>query len=219
MATIRCSNCNLVNFGTEVQCKRCKQPLPELANIADQRQYQADFNQNFQNQPSHFQSYQMPPPPDLYENQHQPTLQQMSCIKCGNRNNVSMRNFKKDYISPVSYLGFFLGVLPGILLMALLKTRHNINAPFCIECWQKFSRISIREALGALGVLGGLFVGLVVLGLFESFFLMLLCFAFGFGLLIYSQFYRSKHSPKYKKVTRKEVVITDPIYGDVSFAR
>ncbi len=218
MASIRCSNCNLVNFGTETQCKRCKQPLQELLNIADERQ--ADFNQNPQNSTSTFHSYQMPTtPPVFYEDQRQPEMPRMCCIKCNKQNNISMQNFKKDYVPPILYITFFLGILPGLLLIALLKVKHNVSAPFCQECWKNFRRIPGKDVLGLFGIIGGFFIGIFALVIFESVFLMLLIFAGGIGLMIHSQVFKSKHSPKYKKVTRKEVIITDPIYGDICFAR
>jgi hypothetical protein len=223
MGTIRCKNCNLVNFSTEPQCKRCKQPLSEYSDFADQRQYQTSFEQSYQSPPnqkqtSPFQPYQMPPPPNFHEEQFPGTMQ-MSCIKCGGRNRVSLQHFKKDYIPPYLYIAFFMGVLPGLILIALLKVKHQMSAPFCGECWQNYSRISGKEFWGVLGFLGCFFLGLFGLVLFESVFVMLVIFAVGIGLLIRGQMYKSKHSPKYKKINRREVIITDPLVGDVSFAK
>lgn len=197
MTSIRCKNCNLVNFSTEMQCKRCSQPLNGYSNIAEQRQYQADFEQDYQPQ----------------------SAPQMSCIKCGGRNRVSLQNFRKDYIPPISYIGFFMGILPGLLLVLILKVKHYLSAPFCGECWQNFSRVSGKETLGLLGCLGGFVGGLFALVLFESVFIMLIFFAAGLALLIRGQLYKSKHSPKYKKIDSKEIIIRDPKIGDVSFAR
>jgi hypothetical protein len=224
MASIRCGNCSLLNFSTETKCKRCKQPLHEYSNIADQRQYQENFEEarqpqpSYQNQPSHFQPYQTPPPPTFYENQSQPAMQ-MSCIKCGDRKRVSLQNFKIDYIPPISYVAFFMGILPGLILVSLLKVKHHLSAPFCGDCWRNFNQVSGKETLGVLACLGGFVVGIFAMFLFESVLIMLIFFGLGIALLIRGQLFKSKHSPKYKKVTRQEVIISDPQVGDVSFAR
>ncbi|GEM_PF-3440497 len=223
MATVRCKNCNLVNFSTEPQCKRCKQPLIEYSNFVDQRQYQTSFEQSsnppqYQNQPSPFQPYQMPPPPNYYEDQSYGVMQ-MSCIKCGGRNRVTRQNFKKDYVPPYLYICFLIGFLPGAILIALLKIKHQLSAPFCGECWQNYSKISSKETMGVVGFLGCFFGGLFGLIAFESVFVMLVIFAVGIGLLVRGQMYKSKHSPKYKRITSREVIITDPVVGDISFAR
>jgi len=218
MATIRCKSCNLVNFSTEPQCKRCKQPLSEYSNFVDQRQYQANFEQQYQpqqNQSANFQADR------FSSNFHEDQFQQapMSCVKCGGRNRVTLQHFDTNYIPAISYIGFFMGILPGLILVRLLKIKHYLSAPFCGECWQNYSKISSKEMRGVLGLFGGFFGGLFALVLFESILLMLILFVIGLGLLISGQMYKSKHSPKYKKISRKEVIIADPVIGDVSYAK
>ena len=112
-----------------------------------------------------------------------------------------------------------MGVLPGLILISLLKVKHQLSAPFCGDCWHNFSQIGSKEFVGVLGFFGGFIGGLFGLVLFESVFVMLVIFALGIGLLIRGQMYKTKHSPKYKKINSREVIITDPLMGDVSFAR
>lgn len=197
MTSIRCKNCNLINFSTAMQCKKCKQPLNEYSNFADENQYPTDFEEDYQ----------------------LPHSAQMSCIKCGSRNRVSLQNFKKDYIPPISYIGFFMGILPGLILVRLLKIKHYLSAPFCHGCWENFRKVSINEIMGFTGLFLGFFAGIFALVVTESVLIMLLIFAAAFGLAVWSQLYKSKHSPNYKKVSRQEIIISDPRIGDISFAK
>lgn len=227
MSSIRCKQCNLVNFSTEIQCKRCGQPLNDYAPFTDERSYQETPEQNYQpqqysnqNQPTQYQSYQMPPPPSFYSNDYQPQqMMQMSCIKCGNGNNVSLQNFKKEYVPPLAYFALVLGLLPGAIIISLIKVTHLVNAPFCHECWGKFRKVNLIETLTTIGALVGFIVAIFIGILAKSLFVFLLFVVAILVMVVYGQRYRVKNSPKFKKVNRKEVVIKDPRFGDVSFAR
>lgn len=229
MSSIRCKQCNLVNFSTEIQCKRCGQPLNDYAPFTDERSYQENPEQNYQpqqysnqNQPTQYQSYQMPPLPSFYSNDYQPQQQpqmQMSCIKCGNGNNVSLQNFKKEYVPPLAYCALLFGLLPGAIIIALTRVIHRLNAPFCHECWSKFRKVNLIETLTTVGALVGFIVGIILAVAAKSLFVFLFIVVAILVMIIYGQMYRAKNSPKFKKVNRKEIVIKDPRFGDVSFAR
>jgi len=196
MPTIRCQNCNLVNLSTEPQCKRCKQPF--IDHSAENH-----FQTGFEKERDYHDDFGM----------------QMSCIKCGSRSHVSRQNFKKDYINPILYIFFFMGILPGLILISLFKTKHLLSAPFCGGCWEKYRKIPSKEMVGLLAFIGCVFGGIIGVVATESALVMLGLFVVGFVLLIRSQMYKSKNSPKYKSVTSTEVIIADPVMGDLSFAK
>jgi hypothetical protein len=241
MPSIKCPQCNLVNFSTELNCKRCGNPLSEYAPFAEQRAFQTAVEPNyqtqgfvpnaahnfqtqgfqppaaFQNQTAPYHPQQMPPAPAAYQNRYEPPP--LSSIKCGERREVYMQNFKKNYIPPVCFFGAFLGLLPAAILIAVLQVDHYLTVPFCGHCWSKFNQIKTIETLTSIGALL-VMIGAVVIGVVsQSLFVFLLVFAGAIALIVYGQRFKSKNSPKFKKVNRREVVITDPIFGDVSFVR
>jgi hypothetical protein len=155
--------------------------LSDYAPFADQRPYQTNFEQNyqpqqfqhnfeqsypaqpasqyqnpFQNPPAPYYANQLPPPPAYYGNQNDYSqMHQTTCIKCGVGNNVCFQNFKKNYVPPYVFLGAFLGVLPMIILIAVLQINHQINAPFCLECWKNFRKAGTIETLTTIGAFCG----------------------------------------------------------------
>lgn len=263
MPSIKCSQCNLVNFSTETLCKRCGNQLNDYAAMTGQRPYQTSFEQSYQspapqtqafqpnfeqscqtqqfqtnggqayppqadyappngyqNQTQAYQPYQTPPSPAYSNNQHHaPPMHPLSCIKCGTGSGVAMQHFKKNYIPPVVFIGAIFGVLPTLILLLILKVTHQIDAPFCHDCWHKFGKTKSTETLT---ILGGLFVAFlaILFGLnFQSLIVFLVFLAAGMWLIVWGQMFKSKNSPKFKKVNRKEVVITDPLGGEVAFVR
>jgi hypothetical protein len=231
MPSIKCSQCNLVNYSTETHCKRCRNPLSDYAPFSEQRPYQTNFEQTYQtqpfqqqqnayqNQPAQYNNFQAPPSPAYYSNQYQPQqFMSSSCIKCGERRNVSMHNFKKPYVPPLAYLALLIGLLPGMLIILLIKVRHQLQAPFCDGCWSKFNTVSMTETISALfflfGVIAALFFGVGT----ESFVIFCVIFALACGVLILGNSYSRKHNLKYKKVNSRQVIVTDPLNGDVSLA-
>ena len=203
MTSVKCLSCGLVNFSTEPSCKRCKEPLADNGGSTQQQ----------------FQSFQEPPPPPVFYGEATVREHAPPCIKCGNRTSIAIREFKKDYSSPFALLGIFLGILPALLLALLLRTRHQISAPFCDGCWSRFKHADTFRTLLVLGIIPAiiLVIGLTIYT--GSITVMLIGFI---GMLIgYSLL--SRHiksiSPKFKKVTAKEVIIEAPFQGDLVFAR
>ena len=216
MSSSKCPNCGLVNFSTAIQCKRCRQFLNELAPMATERSYQTP-TQNFQ-------PYQMPPPPPVFHGNQYPTMpptqtMPMNCIKCGDRNNLALQTFKRDYVPPACYLGMFIGLLPMAILVAIFKVTHHITAPFCGGCWKKFSRVNLYETLSTLFFFVGFIVAIFAAFALESGLAFFAVFALTIGVIVSGQVYKKKHSPKFKRIDKREVVIDAPLVGEISFLK
>lgn len=221
MTSIKCSHCRLVNFSTATHCKRCQQPLNEFSNIAAQRPFHAGAQEApaYQNP---FQPYHSPPAPPAFDAFGRPIEQQFEapilCVKCGGGQSVHMQHFKKDYVPPVAYLGVFMGILPFLILVLVLKVNHKIDAPFCIDCWDKFKRVNTVANLGTLAFLFGIIGAIVALVALESGFAFLFVLALTIGFVIWTQIYRRQNSPKFKKVDRQQVIIDAPGVGEIRYA-
>ncbi|MGC2235047.1 MAG: hypothetical protein WA584_02630 [Pyrinomonadaceae bacterium] len=206
------------------QPMRQSQPAP-TAFQNNQAPYQSYSNQTAPYQQPYQPQFNPPPPPqfhDGYGYQEQPFQQAqmpMLCVKCGDRQSVYMQYFKKEYVPPVAYLALLMGFLPGAIIIALSRVKHDINAPFCLGCWDKFSKVNRMEALGTVGFVLGIIFGIIAMMITQSGFALLVCLAAGFSALVWSQIFKSKYSPKYKTVTRKQVVIDAPSVGDMRFVR
>lgn len=201
---------------------RQSQPAP-TAFQNNQAPYQSYQNQTAPFQPAPYQPQYNPPPPPQFHGGYQEQFQQpqmtMLCVKCGGRQSVYMQHFKKEYVPPVAYLALFMGFLPGAIIIALCRAKHEINAPFCVNCWDKFSKVDRIETLGTVGLVVGILFGIIAMMITQSGFGLLVCLAAGFSALIWSQIYKGKYSPKYKKVNRKQVTIDAPSVGDMHFVR
>ena len=208
MSSIKCKKCGLVNFDYATECKRCLNP----------------FN-NKQSRSSHYQDFQTPPAPPVFGRDggavHNDAGFQPKppCIKCGNNQNISIRNFKKIYNSPIAIIGIFLGVLPYLLLALLLRTTHHLSAPFCHDCWGKYKNADTYTTLLSLGAFVGLVGSIILAVALESLPLVVVGFVATLGLYIYGNMYVKKISPKFKKVDSKQVVIDAPFVGDVLFTK
>ncbi|MBS1796505.1 MAG: hypothetical protein JSS81_21830 [Acidobacteria bacterium] len=324
MPSIRCKQCNLVNFSTESHCKRCGNQLNEYAPIADQRSYQTNIEQGFQTQayppttgqtgfgqnpppaagfeqgypsqqfqenygqnfnsqyqnsygqnqqqyqggfgqnpppqnygqaafqtppapgfggqmpanqtygapaypaptayqhanqyqnpaPAAYQSYQPPPPPSYYQ-RPEPQTMLYSCIKCGTASNVSIHQFKREYIPRGAFFAIFLGLLPGILIILLLKVKHELEAPFCDECWKNYQPIESYETFIGLGFFLGLILAIVLGIAAGSFFIFLLVFGAVIAGVALGNSHCKKYNLTYKTFSKNEVIVTDPLHGDV----
>lgn len=185
---------------------------------------QSFYNQikNMQTQnTSNFQSFQVPP---NYHNENvksefHNTYQKLYCVKCGTTKNTSIQTFNKKYVSPVSVLGIFFGILPYFLLRILLSTNYTVTAPFCITCWDKFKNVNNNSALiyfaGAMLILGGFFVSLFT----NSMTILVGGFCLSIPVFIWGKIYSAEVSPKYKKVSQKQLIISAPIVGDIVYTK
>lgn len=244
MSSIKCTQCGLVNFNTNSHCKRCHQALNEFGgaspfqtNIQPVQAYQTQpLNQN---QTARFQPYQSPPPPPVFQNnyayQQQPYQQQayqqqafqqqayqqpqMSCIKCGSMQNIFLQYFKKNYVPPAVYLSIFVGFLPFIILTLVLRVTHHINAPFCISCWQRFSRTNLIETLSTLGFLAGIIIGIIAAVILNTWIAFLFFFSLTAAFVVWGQIYIRKSSPKFKKINRQEAIIDAHSVGEIRYVK
>ena len=208
MTSIKCSNCGLVNFSTEPNCKRCEASLPNSAN--------ASVGTGGIHTP--------PPPPVFHDNYAEaarpPAEPEYPCIKCGSRGRITVRNFVKIYHSPVAILGIFFGCLPYVLLKLLLRTTHNLTGPFCESCWSLYQR---GQTLAVVNV--SLFVVIVIVAPIVAVLLdwsewSLLFIAIGsLALLAIGEKFLTTFAPKYKRVTAKEVVVDAPHVGEIVYTR
>ena len=232
MSLVECAKCGLVSFHTVTHCKRCGQLMSGVSEFVEQPLYRTNVERPrayqtqplYQNRPSPYQNFQTPPPPPtFYGNQppqfHQPPTMPMFCVKCGGSQNTNLQSFKKEYVPPVAYLGLLIGLIPGAILIAVLRTMHHINAPFCAECWKKFRRVTVVETLSALSFFVGVMIAVVFAIAFNSVFVFFLFCAATIGVIIWGQIYKSQSSPKYKSVDSRQVVINSPVVGDMSFVK
>lgn len=226
MSSTKCVQCGLVNFSTALQCKRCGQPLSELSGFADQRTYQQNVQPTAPvNNRQQFQPFQTPPPPPVFHGSNQSFNYQPQpppnwcCIKCGSRNNVSMQNFKKSYLTPAAYLGLLIGPVIFLILALILRVKHYLTAPFCAECWSHFKHQPVISSMLSCAcvfvIFGGLILGIAAEAPAFSFLSVVVGIGIGIGIKVYD----SKVSPKFKKVNNNVVVIDAPTVGDVAFYR
>lgn len=206
---------------------RQSQPAP-TAYQGNQSPYQSYPNQTAPFQPALYQPYQPahynpPPPPQFHGNygyqEEQFQQSRLLCVKCGGGQNISTQYFKKDYVPPVAYLAILMGFLPGAIIIALCRVKHDIHAPFCTDCWNKFRKVSTFETLSTLSLLAAVFVGGIAAAMTQSGFAFLFFFAASVSFIIWAQIYKSKNSVKFKKVDRQKVVIDAPGVGDMCFMK
>jgi hypothetical protein len=239
MASIRCPNCNLLNFDTAPECKKCRQPLgnsaaPEAAyaGFGTDGRYQTISSAPAVSSAPSASSYYEPPPPNYYNDlrggHDAPVVNHgytrtitisipPVCVKCGDPNNVSMRKFKKDYTPPAAYLGILVGPIPLLIILLIARKRHKLNGLFCTECWSKFKNYGTISAFSALGVLGLIFGGIFFTFAFNKPLVSLFGVVTAIGLGIYSSYYLKKISPKFVNTNRQQVNISIPGYGECEF--
>jgi hypothetical protein len=240
MHSIRCANCNFLNFATEPACKRCRQPMgtavPEAAasgystsNLQAVNTNPAAYQYSQPPQQVQFPSYYAPPPPNFYDEYGRvhpappapagyganpvPPV----CVKCGGSHDLSMQNFKKDYTPPIAYIGIFGGILPLLILVLVLRKRHKMNALFCTECWSRFKNHSVYSALLSFSCLGVLIGGIIAAIIAETAAVGLFAFLLAVGIAIFTKYFENKVSPKYVKMNRNRIFIKIPNYGEVDF--
>jgi hypothetical protein len=141
------------------------------------------------------------------------------CVKCGTGEKTSVHNFVKIYNSPVAWLGIFLGLLPYYLLKLLLRTKHNLTAPFCESCWSRFRHVETYRVLNALLFFPLIIGGVVFAFAVDSEWVLLVSVLMPFLVLAAGSFYLTTLEPKYKRVNAKEVVIDAPHVGEILYTR
>lgn len=237
MASIRCPNCNLLNFDTAPECKRCKQPLaahePAFAGYGTASAQTTGSVPQYSKPPVRpATTYFEPPPPNFFNelSQGQPAPAPAAythtitvsippvCVKCGGTHDLAMQKFKKDYTPPLAYFGFLLGgILPLLIVILVCRKIHKMNGLFCSECWNRYRPQSAVSTLTALGALAMMFAALIIGFASESAALGMFVFLAALGVAIWGNYYAKKVSPKYVKTNRKQIFINIPNYGEIDF--
>jgi hypothetical protein len=238
MASIRCPNCNLLNFDTAPECKKCREPLGTSAPEAAYAGFGANGAYHGAPQMEQAQqassSYFEPPPPNYYNDlrgEH-PTAKvghgtgyhrtltisiPPACVKCGSGHGVAMYDFKKDYTPPAAYFGFLLGPIPFLIILLIARKKHKMKGLFCGECWSAFRMYGTVSTLSALAGIAFLIGGLIVALSFSRPLVGLAGFILCVGIAIWGNVYGKKISPKFVKTSRQQIYIDIPGYGDTEF--
>jgi hypothetical protein len=161
MASLKCSNCGLVNFATDANCKRCGTPLahgPEppgtpTSNVAPQYGSSgqtgypppdAYYPQTPASAASQAGDYVFPPPPSvgLYPQggvwQDKSTLVMSKeaalpdrCVKCNSPANGLRLKRNLYWHNPIYYLLIFGGVLLYLIVALIVRKSATVNIPLC----------------------------------------------------------------------------------------
>ena len=180
---------------------------------------------NVDPQQANYQPAYLPPPPPVFTEDgfgvtNNSAESGLLCIKCGKSDAITMRSFKKKYVSPIAILGIFIGILPYFLFRLLLTTTHQITAPFCEKCWNgRFERVGMVNQLSILIFLASILLGIGVAVNFASPLSFFIIFGFGMLSVVFAKFFEWKFSPKFKMVDGEKVVIDAPSIGEVTFRK
>lgn len=168
---------------------------------------------NDQSNTSAYPQFHTPPPPPVFDRDgiERPNIVSVvkpRCNMCNTEVGVSMKYLKKDYIPLPGYLALGLGCLIGLIAIMLLKVRHNISLAFCDSCWKRTRRSDRFEALGVGAFFLSVVAGLILLLNFDSVIAFFSPFVLSLGIIVWSQIYKNKNSPKFKKIDRKQVIVS-----------
>lgn len=248
MASIRCPNCNLLNFDTAPECKRCR----EVLNASPEAAYAgiaANGSQQFARPAAPTlpastgaptaraqHTFNEPPPPNFYRElgaEHpRPFIKDaqpaqpaaageipFACVKCGRSQELELQDFKKDYIPPAAYIAVMFN--PIILLIVILITRkqHKVSALFCPNCWGKFKNYRTICVLTGVIAFAGLIGAIVAVANIENMVLVLSAWAIPIIIAIGGVAYAQRIAPVYGKINRHDVFIKIPDHGEVDFSR
>jgi len=221
MPTTTCPKCAYENSNFSSECEFCKEPLPytTFGNEGQGRQGTQTTYPPYTNP-----AYQQPPPPPRFDEAGNiavtnPVRTRMTCVKCGGGGGVELEYVKKEYVPPLVYLALLISPILVVILALILKVKHEFNIPFCRECWQNYNRANTIATASVFGFVGLLIVGVVGAVFFESPLIILLAILAAIAGLIYGLVTKKSNSPVYKKVDGKQVVIDDPVLGDVQFLK
>ena len=221
MPTTTCPKCAYENSNFSSECEFCKEPLP-YTSFGNEGQRGQEAQATY---PSYVDpAYQRPPPPPRFDEAGNvaitnPVRTRMTCVKCGGGHGVELEYVKKEYVPPLVYLALLISPILVVILAMVLKVKHEFNIPFCRECWQNYNRANTIATASVFGFIGLLIAGLVGTLVFESPWIMLLAVLAAIGGIIYGLVGKKRSSPVYKKVDGKQVVIDDPVLGDVQFLK
>lgn len=249
MSVKKCSACGLVNFAIMDNCQRCGCELNQLAPIAQERTYQqnteipaakpvqvpppqSQVTGSLPAQPAaqysqpeltqQFQTYELPPPPPVFDGSQAPDYRNANmagCVKCGGRRNISIQQYKKDYVPPLVYLSILAGWLILIILILVLRKRHDISLPWCRTCWDKFKFAKAMETVTSLGCLILVFAGIGIGLAMGNMMWFAVCLFVGLGAAIWGNVYHKQCAPKYKKIDRQQVIVAPFSGAEICFQK
>ena len=214
MASLKCSNCGLVNFATETNCKRCAAPLrpdTELpgapaSNVAPQ--YGASTQQMSYPPPDAYYpqtptgasegDYVFPPPPSagLYTQggvwRDQSTLVMSKdaqlpdrCVKCNRPANGQHLKRTIYWHNPIFYILIFAGVLIYFIVAMFVRWKATVQVPLCETHLARRRYLLIAGWILLLLGIGGFIIAIAANELIFTL-LGFLCLLAGFILLIAS---------------------------------
>jgi hypothetical protein len=221
MPTTTCPKCAYENSNFSAECEFCKEPLPYTSfGNEGQRGHEAGTTYPSYTDPA----YQRPPPPPRFDEAGNiavinPVRTRLTCVKCGGGHGVELEYVKKEYVPPLVYLALLISPILVVILAMVLKVKHELNIPFCRECWQNYNRANTIATASVFGFIGLLIAGFVGMLLFDSPWIMLLGILAAIAGIIYGLVGKKRNSPVYKKVDGKQVVIDDPVLGDIQFLK
>jgi len=143
------------------------------------------------------------------------------CIQCGNEKDATLHVFEQADDNPIVHLAKLAGDASTLAAFALNKSRV-IEAPFCPTCFKRFKEVPRNVQLFTLASLVTIFVAVVGAVVVSSLFNFETSLIFaGTGIVmaiairIWSRVYAWKHSPDFRRVISKEVILKVPGKGKI----
>jgi hypothetical protein len=176
MASRKCSNCGLVNFATETNCKRCSAPLAPESSA--QPPYGSGMSASYPPPPDAYypqtpaspaeDDYVFPPPPSigLYPQggvwRDQSTLVMSKdavlpdrCVKCNSPANGLRLKRTLYWHNPIFYVLIFVGVLIYFIVAMLVRKTAIIDVPLCENhLARRRNSLIVGWVLMLLGIIG-----------------------------------------------------------------
>jgi len=142
----------------------------------------------------------------------------LRCNMCGGSVGIALRKVEKDYIPFAAYLTLFVGLLIGLLIILALRVQHKIQLPFCETCWKTSQRADLLAGLGIGAFVVSLIAGVVAILKLNSALAFLIPALPAAAFLVWALFNKRKYNARFKKITKKEVVVSTAS-GDMVFIK
>jgi hypothetical protein len=84
------------------------------------------------------------------------------CVKCGTTSDLRGRVQKFAWVPQWTYVIILFGLLPAIIIQAILTKRATFNLPICGACNARWTNARL---VNVLGILGSIIGGLLLLGI------------------------------------------------------
>jgi hypothetical protein len=154
------------------------------------------------------------------ESAFQTMLKHKFCIACRKSSrDTQIRTMSRTYVSPAAYLAMVLGPLIALILIAIMKTRHKLELPFCEACWQKKRMAYLFEMGSAAAFIASLILGVMAMIKLNNGYAFFVPVALAVAVMIAVQRYKQTCTPKFRKTDRQQVVVDAAQYGDLVFSR